>query len=124
MNKDDIIAEIGVRLGEDVGSRKPDWRDIVQSGIVLKNEPEMSGFVYFDAGKVQPISPHDFSILDLLVELRDVMAADRKGIWQACLIRVNRASSEINFEFEYDSADRWRVTFQNNSRRAEEFRPK
>jgi hypothetical protein len=125
VDKDELITEIGSRLGQDIGSRRPDWNDIVQSGIVEKNEPEMSGFVYFGDGKVQPTSPRDFSVLDLLLELRDTMAStEKKGAWLACLIRVNRASGDINFEFEYDRPDRWRVTFKNSASRAEEFRPK
>jgi hypothetical protein len=124
MHKDELITEIGLRLRRDIGGRRASWRDIVQSGIVERNDPEMSGFVYFSDGKVEPASPHDFTILELLVELRDAMAAsDRKAPWRACLIRVNRASGDINFDFEYETAERWRVTFATSASRAEEFRP-
>ena len=46
----------------------------------------MNGFCYTDDGDAVPVSPRNFSIFDVLQELRDAMAkADGKSPWIAAL---------------------------------------
>jgi len=84
----------------------------------------MSGFAYLENGEHEPYAPRDFSILKLLVDLRNAMATDDKvDPWRSALLRVARDSSEIEAEFEYDKASRWAVTPGNSEQRAAELSP-
>ena len=123
MNKDQLIHEIGSKLVEDIGVRKVNWTHLVLVGIIEQDNPEMAGFVYMN-GEHEPVAPRDFSILRLLEKLRKAMAAaDKKEPWCSCLIRINRATGAIDFEFEYDKVDRWAINLKNSEQRASELSP-
>jgi hypothetical protein len=124
MNREQLIHETGKTLVEDIGSRKPSWAQLVLVATIEDDSTETSGFVYFEDGKYEPVSPRGFATSDLLEQLRKAMAkADRKAPWRACLIKIDRASGEVDIQFEYDQADRWAVNLKNSAKRAEEFRP-
>lgn len=124
MNKDQIIHEIGSKLVKDIDGRKKGWAHLVIVANIENNDPEMTGFAYFENGEHEPYAPRDFSILRLLVDLRKAMATDDKvEPWQSALFRVDRDSEEIDAEFEYDKADRWAVTPKNVEQRAAELSP-
>src|ERR1700682_2096374 len=118
MNKDQLIHEIGSKLVEDIGARKKDWTQLVLVAQFEGDDPEMTGFAYFPNGESEPVAPKNFESLDLLVKLRDVMAvADKKPPWRAALIRIDRDTGEITFEFEYEKTDRWAITLRNSNER-------
>ena len=124
MNKDELIHEIGSKLVKDVGSRNRNWAHLVVVGRIERDQPQMTGLAYSMDGEHEPASPRDFDILDLLLELRNVMAsADKKAPWRTSLIRINRDTGEVTFEFEYDKADRWAITSKNIKERAKELSP-
>src|SRR4051794_14714267 len=123
MNKNQLIHEIGSKLVVDIGNDKKDWAHLVFSGRIERDEPQMNGFAYTRNGEHEPIAPTDFEVLDFLLELRDAMAATEKRQWRACLIRIDRASGAITFEFEYENASRWEITPKNVEERASELSP-
>jgi len=125
MNRDEIVTRLGSQLVEDIGARAPDWKHIVMVGRFRDDDPGMNGFVYLSDGTAQSFAPEDLSILDTLAELRTAMAkADRKEPWKAALFTINRATGELDGEFEYDDPSRWAISFSNWKRRAEELRPR
>jgi hypothetical protein len=124
MNKDQLIHEIGARLVADIGATKKDWAHLVLAGKIERNNRQITGFAYTQDGRHEPFAPTDFDILKLLLELRNAMAtADQKPPWQATLIRIDRNTGEIKFDFEYDKPDRWLITPNNVSERANELNP-
>jgi hypothetical protein len=125
MDKDQLIHDIGARLVADIGDQRPNWKHLVLAVRIDAKHSAMSGFAYYANGEYEPVAPKKFDISDGLVELRDALAAaDKKPPWLACLIRIDRETGAIDFDFEYDRADRWDITFRNSKARAEELRPK
>ena len=123
MNKNKLIHDIGSKLIKDISPRRK-WDHLVLACRIEQDEPQMNGFAFTKDGKHVPVAPTDFDIPDLLLELRNSMAAsDKKAPWLACLIRIERDSGEIDFEFEYDKAERWVITPGNVEQRALELSP-
>jgi hypothetical protein len=63
----------------------------------------------------------DFSIFDVLQELRDTMA-DGKAPWIAALFRIERKTGKLNADFEYEHLERWSITPANVTARARSLR--
>jgi hypothetical protein len=75
-------------------------------------------------GDAIPVSPKNFSIFDVLQELRDAMAtADGKVPWIAALFRIERKTGKLNADFEYEHIERWAITPAKVKIRAREFAP-
>jgi hypothetical protein len=124
MDRNQLIHEIGKTIIEAIGSRKPKWRHIVQVVTFEDGSSGINGFVYFEDGRHEPVTPRSFATTKLLEELRAAMAeVDRKAPWRCALIQIDRNTGEIKFDFEYDRADRWAITLQNSSARAIELPP-
>jgi hypothetical protein len=84
----------------------------------------MNGFCYTADGDAVPVSPRDFSIFDVLQELRDAMAkTDGKSPWIAALFRIERRTGKLDADFEYEQLERWAITPANVKARAREFAP-
>jgi hypothetical protein len=124
MSKNQLVHKIGSKLVEDIGGRKKDWAHLVLVGRIEDDAAQMTGFVYYENGDFESVSPRESSILELLTELRRTIAAvDNKQPWLSCLIRIDRDTGEINFEFEYDKAGRWFISVNNSKQRAMELNP-
>lgn len=124
MTRDQLIHEIGTKLVEDIGSAGREFAHLVLAARIERDEPEMAGFAYTKDGDHEPVAPTNFDILDLLLELRNAMAAaDKKPPWRAALVRIDGSTGEIAFEFEYDKPDRWAITPKNVGERAKELSP-
>ena|ERR1041384_1793143 len=124
MDRNQLIHQIGSKLVQDIGGRKKDWDRFAIVGEIEQDQTSMAGFWYDKHGEHEAVAPKDFTVLDDLAELRNAMAhVDRKPPWVACLIQVVRASGSIDFQFEYENAKRWAITFKNGDERAKEIRP-
>jgi len=124
MNKEQLIHEIGKTIIEDIGSHAPNWTHLVLVGTIEDGSIETSGFAYFKDGKHEPVSPRGFATAELLEKLQTAMAKnDRKAPWRTCLIQIDRKTAKVNFDFEYDRADRWAISLKNSNARAVELKP-
>jgi hypothetical protein len=100
------------------------WTYLVLTSRIEDGMLNMNGFCYTDDGDAVPVSPRDFSIFDVLQELRDAMAkADGKAPWIAALFRIERKTGKLNADFEYEHIERWAITPTNVAARAREFAP-
>jgi hypothetical protein len=100
------------------------WTHLVLVSRIEDGMLNMNGFCYTDGGDAVPVSPRDFSIFDVLQELRDAMAkADGKAPWIAALFRIERRTGKLNADFEYEHIERWAITPANVTARAREFAP-
>jgi hypothetical protein len=100
------------------------WTHLVLASRIEDGMLNMNGFCYTEDGDAVPVSPKDFSLFDVLQELRDAMAqADGKAPWIAALFRIERKTGKLNADFEYEHLERWAITPANVTARAREFAP-
>jgi hypothetical protein len=125
MDRDALIHRLAEKIAGDSELLLDGWTHLVLTSRVEDDSMlNMNGFCYSADGDAHPVSPRDFSIFDVLEELRDAMAkADGKKPWIAALFRVERATGNFHAEFEYDQIERWAITPANVKVRAREFAP-
>jgi len=124
MDRDALIHRLAEMIAADSELLLDGWTHLVLTSRIEDGMLNMNGFCYTANGGAVPVSPRDFSIFDVLQELRDAMAnADGKTPWIAALLRIERKTGKLNADFEYEHLDRWAITPANVRARAREFAP-
>jgi hypothetical protein len=124
MDRDALIHRLAETIAGDSELLLEGWTHLVLTSRVEDGMLNMNGFCYTTDGDAVPVSPRDFSIFDVLEELRDAMAkADGKSPWIAALFRIERTTGKLNADFEYEHLERWAITPANVTARAREFAP-
>jgi hypothetical protein len=124
MDRDALIHGLAETIAADSELMLDGWTHLVLVSRIEDGMLNMNGFCYTDGGDAVPVSPRDFSIFDVLQELRDAMAkADGKAPWIAALFRIERRTGKLNADFEYEHIERWAITPANVTARAREFAP-
>jgi hypothetical protein len=124
MDRDALIHRLAEAIAGDSELLLDGWTHLVLTSRIEHGMLNMNGFCYTDDGDAVPVSPRDFSIFDLLQELREDMAkADGKAPWIAALFRIERQTAKLDADFEYEQLERWSITPANVTARAREFAP-
>jgi hypothetical protein len=129
MDRDALIHRLAETIAGDSELLLDGWTHLVLVSRVEDGMLNMNGFCYTADGDAVPVSPRDFSIFDVLQELREAMAktdmakADGKSPWIAALFRIERQTGKLDAEFEYEQLERWAITPANVKARAREFAP-
>ena len=123
MNRDDLVQEIGALLIRDPQISAQPWEHLVLVAHVTRTSTKVSGFAYTASGEPIPTGPRNLDVLDKLEELRTAMCDPGQQPWKACLVRINRSTSKIVIDFEYDHPDKWVITPATIERMAEVLRP-
>jgi hypothetical protein len=124
MDRDALIHRLAEAIAGDSELLLDGWTHLVLTCRIEDGMLNMNGFCYTDDGDAVPVSPRDFSIFDVLQELRDAMAkADGKAPWIAALFRIERQTAKLDADFEYEQLERWSITSANLTARAREFAP-
>jgi hypothetical protein len=124
MDRNALIRRLAETIAGDSELLLDGWTHLVLTSRIEDGMLNMNGFCYTADGDAVPVSPRDFSIFDLLQELRDAMAqADGKAPWIAALFRIERKTGKLNADFEYEHIERWAITPANVKARAREFAP-
>jgi hypothetical protein len=124
MDRDALIHRLAETIAGDSELLLDGWTHLVLTSRVEDGMLNMNGFCYTADGDAVPVSPRDFSIFDVLQELRDTMAkTDGKSPWIAALFRIERRTGKFDANFEYEQLERWAITPANVKARAREFAP-
>jgi hypothetical protein len=124
MDRDALLHRLGEMIAGDSELLLDGWTHLVLTSRVEDGMLNMNGFCYTADGDAVPVSPRDFSIFDVLQELRDAMAkTDGKSPWIAALFRIERRTGKLDADFEYEQLERWAITPANVKARAREFAP-
>ncbi len=122
--RDELMERLARAVAADAALLLDGWQHLVLVSHIDARTPDLTGFCYLADGRALPVAPAEFDIFDVLVALRDAMAAaDHGPRWQAALFRVTRAGGTVTAEFDYDDPTRWVVTPANVAARAREFAP-
>jgi hypothetical protein len=124
MDRAALIHRLAETIAGDSELLLDDWTHLVLTSRIEDGMLNMNGFCYTADGDAIPVSPRDFSIFDVLQELREAMAqADGKAPWIAALFRIESKTGKLNADFEYEHIERWSITPANVTARAREFAP-
>jgi hypothetical protein len=124
MDRDALIHRLAETIAGDSELLLDGWTHLVLTSRIEDGMLNMNGFCYTADGDAIPVSPRDFSIFDVLQELREAMAqTDGKAPWIAALFRIERKTGKLNADFEYEHIERWAITPANVTERAREFAP-
>jgi hypothetical protein len=124
MDRDTLIRRLAETIAADSELLLDGWTHLVLTSRIEDGMLNMNGFCYTADGDAIPVSPRNFSIFDVLQELRDAMAkADGKSPWIAALFRIERKTGKLDADFEYEHLERWSITPANVTARAQEFAP-
>jgi hypothetical protein len=124
MDREALLHRLAEMIAGDRELLLDGWTHLVLTGRIEDGMLTMNGFCYTDGGDAVPVSPRDFSVFDVLQELRDEMAhADGKAPWIAALLRIERKTGKLKADFEYEHLERWAITPANVMARAREFAP-
>src|SRR5688500_12163034 len=108
MNKSKLIREIRSKLIGDIVTESIDWVRLTIVGEITENQTKLTGFAFDRDGKHELITSSNIEVYKLLEVLRDTMAsAENVPPWRSTLIRIDKDTGEISFEFEYDNPGRW-----------------
>jgi hypothetical protein len=119
MKQSKLIREIRSKLIEAVDTEAIDWVYLAMVGEITNHQVKLTGFAYDGDGKQEPITLSNSEVHELLKDLRDTMASAENGPpWRSTLIRIERDSGEIGFEFRYDNPGRWTAVDPPNPRTA------
>ena len=123
MNRDDLVQDIGALLVRDPHISSQPWEDLVIVAQITPSSTKVNGFAYSASGKSTPTGPRNLDVIDKFEDLRLAMREPDKEPWKACLVRINRSTSHIVIDFEYDHPDKWLITPATVEGMAEVLRP-
>ena len=108
MRRGKLIREIRSKLLEAIDTESIDWVRLALVAEITQTHSELTGFAYDIDGNPEPVIASSSAVFKLLQELRVTMASAEHGpLWRSTVIRIERDTGEINFEFQYDSPGRW-----------------
>lgn len=119
---DELIQEIGSAIVEDPAIADLEW-DSVAVVAHLDGGFSLFGYLYRE-GENEPFSPEDDELFELFPELQDAMAEGEEHRWKACLYTIAKPDMDVDVDFEFDDASRWRVTPDNIDTMPEQLRPR
>ena len=121
---DRILQDIAALIVEDEKYRDRSWDAMSLAAIVTDTGVDMSGFTYVDGDKPRAGTPRNGQIMDKLRTLRALTRRDGQPPWKAVLIQIKKPDIEVRTWFEYDDANRWKVTPSNLAAMKEHLRPR
>ena len=118
-----LMHQIADLIVHDEKYRGRVWDSMSLAAIITDTCVDMSGFSYVDGAKPHPGTPRNGEIMDKLRQLRAMTQRDGELAWKAVLVQIRKATKSIQIWFEYDDANRWKVTPQNLPIMRETLRP-
>ena len=127
MTKDLLLREIAETILANEKMTPEDWTRIVVRVVIEDERTGITGLVYSDDRAHHSVVPRDPSPVTLFVKLRTCMAKEDKHHkpWLVSIVQLDRHGEDVamDFQFEYDNADRWAITPDNLEEIVNQFRP-
>lgn len=107
--RDELVGQLGRAILGDEDLQPKGWTHLV---LVVRYYSEthnrVGGWCYMASDDYEPVAPDGNEVIHAFTALRDEMArVDQKKPWKACLLRLARATREIDIDFEYKNVERW-----------------
>jgi len=76
---------------------------------LVGSQEALYGYIFKEDGDWEARVPSGFDVLDAFIELQAAMERQTGKKWLRALIHINRETTEINIQFEYDDPTRWQI---------------
>ncbi|QTD56126.1 hypothetical protein [Parasphingorhabdus cellanae] len=119
----DVLHEIGAMIVQDEKYAGRQWEAMSLVAIVTPTSVDMTGFSYDANGKSSPGTPRNGDIMDKLQNFQQVTQIEGQGPWKTVLIQISKPEMNVAVSFEYEDANKWKVTPANMAVMKEELRP-
>lgn len=125
--KADLVSRRLTAVGQAVlanANYQGDWRSLAVVAD-MEGEPSLFGYLYLAEGGGRAEIPADAAgLFDKVAALRQAMTEKDGHVWKACVITIMQPDLKFGTRFEYDDAERWRITPSNMAEKVEEIRPR
>lgn len=109
MDKNALIMEIGQLAASDPVVDAQPWEGYALIVSYADGSRRLAGFRYRERQAPEPATPQSAVLGERLDALRAATRVADKAPWDACVVRIRRATGRITVDFEYDAPDRWRI---------------
>ncbi len=106
----DILMRMGSMLLNDKKYQTSEWVALSVVDIMNGGSVNMTGFTYDTSGEATPGTPSNYDFFDLLKDFQEATKVEDKPVWKSVLIQIKKPELDINVDFEYENALRWKVT--------------
>ncbi|MBB5712990.1 hypothetical protein [Sphingomonas xinjiangensis] len=97
---DNLVQQLGSGITSDPFYLSERWEQL-SLVINLDGRKQMFGYIY-SAGDWEAAGPDGIEPLETAAKLRDAMQLQGKAPWKKCLITIDRASTDIHIDFDYE----------------------
>ena len=105
-----LIEQIGGMIIADVRYADRKWSAISVVAILDGGSSQVSGYSYDAQGRPEAGAPRNVDLHARFVDLQSATRVEGQAPWKTCLVQIKRDELKTQVEFEYDDAQRWKVT--------------
>ena len=104
-----LVVEVGGLIYTDPEYAPADWDDAAIGFNFVDGHRNCYDYVFTADGKWVVRLPDSWASLDKMVELQATMERQTDKKWLRALYHINRRSTVMNIQFEYDHPKRWQI---------------
>ncbi|MFC4728918.1 hypothetical protein [Coralloluteibacterium thermophilus] len=123
MDKNALIMEIGRLIATDPAVADRPWDGYALVASYADGARRLAGFRYRDGAAAEPATPGAGALGTRLDALRAATRVPGKDDWNACVVKLRRATGKVTVDFDYEAPERWDVTPRTLADVAERARP-
>lgn len=124
-DRDALVHAVGRAIVADPAVADGGWDGYALVADYAGGARRLSGFRYRAGEAPHPATPRSPALESALDALREATRVDDRAPWDACVVRIDRATSRVALEFAYgDDAAHWRITPGRLTEVAERARPR
>jgi len=106
---DSLIVEVGRTIITDPEYATDDWETAAIVYNFVNGRRNSFGYVFGQGNEWRARLPDSWAPIDLMLELQAAMARKTGKKWLRALIHINRKTTQMNIQFEYDDPTRWQI---------------
>lgn len=107
---DMLIEQIGGMIIADERYADRKWSAISVVAVLDGGSSQVSGYSYDAQGQAEAGAPRNADLHDRFADLQAATQVEGRAPWKTCLVQIKRDELKTRVEFEYDDAQRWKVT--------------
>ena len=106
---DALVQKVGSLIVRNERYLAGDWATIAVVADLVGGREATYGYVFMLDGDWEARIPSGFDVLDAFLELQAAMERQTGKKWLRALIHINRETTAMNIQFEYDNPTRWQI---------------
>lgn len=106
---DALVQKVGSLIVRNERYLAGDWATIAVVADLVGGREATYGYIFKSDGDWEARLPSGFDVLDAFLELQTAMERQTGKKWHRALIHINRETTAMNIQFEYDDPTRWQI---------------